>query len=69
VAIQLEDGIMVEGVVDLAYRDEDSWTIVDYKTDFELKGRIEEYQKQVSLYALAIARATGLPTRAVLLRL
>jgi len=69
VAIQLEDGIMVEGVVDLAYRDEDSWTIVDYKTDFELKGRIEEYQKQVSLYALAIAGATGLPTRAVLLRL
>ena len=45
------------------------WVVIDYKTDFEVKGRLEEYQNQVSLYALAISRATGLETQAVLLRL
>ena len=43
--------------------------MIDYKTDFEVKGRLEEYQNQVALYALAISRATGLETQGVLLRL
>jgi ATP-dependent exoDNAse (exonuclease V) beta subunit len=63
---------MVEGVVDLAFQEETpsgSWIVIDYKTDFEVKGRLEEYQSQVSLYAFAISRATGLETQAVLLRL
>jgi ATP-dependent exoDNAse (exonuclease V) beta subunit len=72
IALRLDDGIIVEGVVDLAFQEETTrgpWMVIDYKTDFEVKGRLEEYQKQVALYALAIARATGLETRAVLLRL
>jgi ATP-dependent exoDNAse (exonuclease V) beta subunit len=63
---------MVEGVIDLAFqeqRPDSPWTVIDYKTDFEVKGRLEEYQHQVSLYALAISRATGRETRPVLLRL
>jgi hypothetical protein len=43
--------------------------VIDYKTDFEVKGRLEEYQNQISLYAAAISRATGLEARPVLLRL
>jgi ATP-dependent helicase/nuclease subunit A len=69
VALQLEDGVMVEGVVDLAFRTDGVWTVVDYKTDFELKGRLEEYQQQVELYARAVSRATNMESRAVLLRL
>jgi ATP-dependent exoDNAse (exonuclease V) beta subunit len=72
VALKLDDGVMIEGVIDLAFQEqtpESPWMVIDYKTDFEVKGRLEEYQKQVSLYALAISRATGLPTQAVLLRL
>jgi ATP-dependent exoDNAse (exonuclease V) beta subunit len=72
VGLKLEDGVMVEGVIDLAFRDQSPhspWTVIDYKTDFEVKGRLEEYQNQVSLYALAISRATGLETRPVLLRI
>jgi len=82
VALKLDDGVMVEGVIDLAFQEQrphqgqgqtavagSPWVVIDYKTDFEVKGRLEEYQNQVSLYALAISRATGLETRAVLLRL
>ena len=70
VAIELEDGLLVEGVVDLAFLDESgSWTVVDFKTDFEIEGRIEEYRNQVALYAKAISRASGLPSNGALLRL
>jgi ATP-dependent exoDNAse (exonuclease V) beta subunit len=80
VALKLDDGVMVEGVIDLAFQEQrpdqgqtagagSPWVVIDYKTDFEVKGRLEEYQNQVSLYALAISRATGLETQAVLLRL
>ena len=69
VAIELEDGLLVEGVVDLAFLDESgSWMVVDFKTDFEIGGRIDEYRNQVSLYAKAISRASRLPSRGVLLR-
>jgi ATP-dependent exoDNAse (exonuclease V) beta subunit len=41
---------------------------VDYKTDAELGEREAAYKAQVSLYADAVARATGEPARALLLR-
>ena len=70
VAVKLADGVVVEGVVDLAFQDSaGNWTIIDYKTDFEVKGRLEEYKTQVGLYARAVAHATGKNTQAVLLRL
>ncbi|HWO00016.1 MAG TPA: PD-(D/E)XK nuclease family protein, partial [Blastocatellia bacterium] len=70
IAIELEDGLLVEGVVDLAFIDESgSWTVVDFKTDFEIEGRIDEYRNQVALYAKAITVASGLPSRGALLRL
>jgi len=72
IAIRLEDGMLVEGIVDLAFRDEsdsDTWTVVDFKTDFEISGRLDEYISQVSLYTLAIERATGSRSKGVLLRL
>jgi ATP-dependent exoDNAse (exonuclease V) beta subunit len=71
VTVRLENDLIVEGVVDLAYqasKDGDVWTVVDYKTDFELGGRSKEYSRQVWLYALAISRATGKKSHPVLLR-
>jgi hypothetical protein len=56
----------------LAFTDEsdlESWIVVDFKTDFEIAGKLEEYRNQVGLYARAIGRATGLRTRGILLRL
>lgn len=68
VTLRLQDDSIVEGIVDLAYQVEDSWIVVDYKTDFEIKGRLDDYRKQVWLYALAISRSTGKKARPVLLQ-
>jgi ATP-dependent helicase/nuclease subunit A len=62
------DGTIVEGVVDLAFADEAGWTVVDFKTDVELDGRLAVYERQVALYAAAIAAATGAPAVPILLR-
>ena len=65
ISVTLADGEIVEGTIDLAWSDGESWTVVDYKT-----GRAEaHYKTQVQLYALALQRATGLPARAILLEL
>lgn len=59
-------------MVDLAFQEETPdgpWTIIDYKTDFELKGRLEEYRKQVKLVDLAISLSTGREAQGILLRI
>jgi ATP-dependent exoDNAse (exonuclease V) beta subunit len=67
--LRLEGQPLVEGIVDLAFAHADGWTVLDYKTDRELLERsLPVYRLQVALYALAIARATGETTRAILLR-
>jgi ATP-dependent exoDNAse (exonuclease V) beta subunit len=70
VALCLDDGTLVEGVVDVAFRDQAKaeWTVVDFKTDVEIAERLVEYRAQVALYARAIARATGGAAEPVLLR-
>jgi len=70
-AVRLADGALVEGVADLAFREDEpapTWTIVDFKTDLAVGGRIDEYRRQLGAYAEAVARATGLPTRAAVLQ-
>ena len=70
VTLVAEDGTLVEGVVDLAFEETQGWTIVDYKTDRELRTIGEEqYRRQVQLYASAIAQATGRSATGVIVRL
>jgi ATP-dependent exoDNAse (exonuclease V) beta subunit len=54
--------------VDLAYEDGLGFVVVDFKTDRELDGALDRYQRQVRIYAAAVAAATQRPTRAVLMR-
>jgi ATP-dependent exoDNAse (exonuclease V) beta subunit len=61
-------GAIIEGFVDLAYADESGFVVVDFKTDRELDGAVDRYQRQVRIYAAAISTATGRPARAVLMR-
>ena len=69
VTCTLPDGMMVEGIVDLAFEEAGEWTVVDYKTDRELAASGEDqYRRQVALYASAIAQATGQPAHGVLIR-
>jgi ATP-dependent exoDNAse (exonuclease V) beta subunit len=70
VTTRLPDGLLIEGVVDLAFEDGGSWTVVDYKTDREIEAEGEErYRRQVVLYAAAIAQATGREVGGVLMRI
>jgi ATP-dependent exoDNAse (exonuclease V) beta subunit len=68
VTLREADGSLVEGVVDLAFLDDGTWTVVDFKTDRELASALPAYQRQVDIYAEAIASATGRKTVAVLMR-
>jgi ATP-dependent exoDNAse (exonuclease V) beta subunit len=65
------DGTLIEGVLDLTFREIENgapvWTIVDFKTDVEIAGRREDYERQVRIYADAVAAATGERARGVLL--
>jgi ATP-dependent exoDNAse (exonuclease V) beta subunit len=69
VTYQLADGTLIEGVVDLAFEDEGTWWVVDYKTDRQIATGELQYRRQVALYAAAIARSTGAAATGVILRL
>jgi ATP-dependent exoDNAse (exonuclease V) beta subunit len=62
------DGTLVEGTVDLAFRDENGLTIVDFKTDRDPFDDVEPYRNQLGLYARALANSDE-PTSLVLVRL
>ena len=58
---------VVEGIVDLLYRDTDGLVLVDYKTDAvpasALATRVDFYRPQMAVYAMAIEAAVGEPVR------
>ena len=55
--------VVLEGVIDLAFREKGGWVIADYKTDLgtdpEFPARSASYRRQVDLYAEAWTRLTG----------
>ena len=69
VTLRADDGTLLEGVVDLAFLDGGTWTVVDYKTDADPSSSLDAYARQVTLYARAVSRATGRPAVPLLLRL
>ena len=71
VLFQREDGILAEGIVDLAFREitgsTPHWTVVDFKTDRDLTQNLAQYNEQLRVYADAITKATDEPCTPVLL--
>ena len=57
----------MEGVIDLAFVDGDEWTVVDFKTTFDLAAARKDYENQIYWYTHALTRITGRPARGVLL--
>ena len=58
---------ILEGVIDLVFREPDGWVVVDYKTDVGADpgypARFEGYRRQVELYVHAWERLTGEPVK------
>jgi ATP-dependent helicase/nuclease subunit A len=69
--VTLDDGLIADGIADLAFLEADGnshrWVIVDFKTDADLAPRLTEYRTQVALYLRALTLATKLPAIGILL--
>jgi hypothetical protein len=67
VMLARKDGPLVEGVIDLAFREEtpefSGWTVVDFKTDREFEETSDQYIAQVRVYSEAVATATRVNVR------
>jgi ATP-dependent helicase/nuclease subunit A len=62
------EGLLVEGLVDLAFEQAQGWTVIDFKTDEEFRENEPAYRRQVAMYASAIQTATGAQVSALLMR-
>ena len=60
------DGMLIEGVLDLAFDEDDATIVIDFKTDHELAAGEARYRAQVQKYVDAVAAATGRSARGVL---
>ncbi len=68
VTLELEGGGLLDGVIDLAFVENGTWIIVDFKTDIGVNSELREsYTRQLQWYGYALTRITGLPARAFLL--
>lgn len=56
-----EDLVLVEGIIDVWWEEDDGLVVMDYKTDrvTERKALIDRYQAQLRYYAEALERLTG----------
>jgi ATP-dependent exoDNAse (exonuclease V) beta subunit len=65
------DGMLIEGVVDLAFQEItpefNGWTVVDFKTDREIEKAENQYRAQVAAYVDAVRISTASPARGFLL--
>ena len=71
VGVPYGDGVL-EGYIDLLYRDDDGLVVVDHKTDAwrtdaDLDAKVERYTIQLQAYAHTVAEATGEPVVRTLL--
>ena len=68
-ALPEEDGMLVQGVIDLCYLQDGQWMLLDYKTDAvdHADALWPLYEAQTALYRRALAEVTGIPVRSVTL--
>ena len=64
--LRLEDGRLLEGVIDLAFVEQDRWIVVDFKSDSLDRAR---YQRQLQWYLYALSKLTGREAAGYLLRI
>lgn len=60
----MDDGVtLLQGVIDCAFKEADSWILLDYKTDriTDEEAFVARYKEQLNWYAKALERITGFP--------
>ena len=65
----LVDDFLVEGYIDLLYRDDDGLVLVDYKTDTAVSAEtVQDYERQLEVYRRVLVESVGEPVvRSILL--
>ena len=60
-----ERDMILQGIIDCAFREDDGWILLDYKTDRirDEKEFMDEYRPQLAWYAVALRKLTGLPVK------
>ena len=63
-----EEQVMLQGIIDLAFPEEDGYVIVDYKSNMVDEAHLAQlaghYRLQMQLYRLALEQVTGRPVKA-----
>ena len=59
----------MQGSIDCCFIEDGAWVLLDYKTDRadDPEALRQRYRPQLAVYALALARITGIPVRQKLL--
>ncbi|HXJ96241.1 MAG TPA: UvrD-helicase domain-containing protein [Terriglobia bacterium] len=68
-AMKMDSGRLVEGVLDLAFMEDGAWIVVDFKSDADLPARRRRYELQLGWYVYALSSITKVAARGVLLAL
>ena len=60
--------VMIQGIIDCYFEEEEAWVLLDYKTDRSMDAeRRGQYSRQLRLYQTALERITGRPVKERLL--
>ncbi len=59
---------VLEGVIDLAFVEDDQWHVIDFKTDEDLHSNCRVYERQLRWYMHALSKITALPAEGTLLQ-
>jgi ATP-dependent helicase/nuclease subunit A len=67
ILLKLDQNRILEGVIDLAFEENGTWHVVDFKTDAEIGPSRKRYENQIRWYCFALARLNRSPVEAHLL--
>ena len=67
IVYKLEGNRILEGVIDLAFEENGTWHVVDFKTDAEIGAGRKQYENQLRWYGLALGRLNDAPVEGHLL--
>jgi ATP-dependent exoDNAse (exonuclease V) beta subunit len=67
IVLKLDEGKVLEGIIDLVFEFDGAWNIIDFKTDADLASSRAHYKRQLQWYSLAISRLNKRPVRAYLM--
>ncbi len=67
IILKLENQKVLEGIIDLAFLDQGTWQIVDFKTDADITANQAHYKRQLHWYAKAVSTLNNAPVHAHLL--